>query len=60
MLGRMTQHFFPNSLAAREEDKIELLVKQRRVFRASARDDRHVFEQKAFPYNGFNNLACCR
>ena len=56
----MAQHFFSNGLAAREEDKIELLVEQRRVFRAPARNNGHVFGQEAFPYNGFNNLACSR
>ena len=55
--GRMTQHFLAYVLASREEDEVEFLLEQRSVFRATARDNRHVLGREAFRDNSLDNRA---
>ena len=51
--GGVAQHLFSNGLAAGEEDEVELLLEQRGVFRAPARDNGYVFGRKALRDNAF-------
>ena len=53
----MAQHFLAHVLASREEDEVEFLLEQRGVFRATARDNRHVFGREAFRDNALDNRA---
>ena len=55
--GRVAQHLFAYVLASREEDEVEFLLEQRGIFRAAARDNRHVLGREAFRDNALDNRA---